>query len=354
MTGTLTWGLVVATKDRLDALSQCIGFALDQTHPPTEVIVVDASASWDRNRKEIAAQMAAQPDIRFTYLQAPRPSLTLQRNTGIGEARADILFLIDDDSFLYPTAAEIILRVYEADNAAMIAGIQLQPDPEPPQPIAGAGARKTSDVQRFRIRSGRLRRLVRWALQYGLEARWIPYDSAWPDRPAPDGMAPPALRPTRLFHGFRMTFRREIAARLQFDPLLLYYCPGEDLDFSHRAAREGVLLSARDARVHHYTSQGGRLKRRQVTLLAALNQALFLRQHATDLARARRAYRRSMLHRAFGDAVRDLGLGAPSLPGMRGTLRGLWMSHRLFNATLDEITAFYPALQERIVKEIRG
>lgn len=348
----LTWALTVATKDRLDALRHCVGFALEQSRPPAEVIIIDASAEWEAHRAEIAALMAPHPDIRFVFEPAPRPSLTLQRNAGIAAARADILFLIDDDSFLYPDAAEEIMRVYEADPEGAVAGVQLHPTAHPPREIAGGGTRTAQDATRFRMRSGRLRRATRWLLQYGLEARWIPYGPDWPDRPLPAGIAPPALRPTRLFGGFRMTFRRSVATALRFDPLLLYYCPGEDLDFSHRAAHEGALVSARDAKVHHYSSSGGRLKRRQVTLLAALNQASFLRRHATDQTRARRAYRRSMLHRAFGDLVRDLGLGAFTLPGCRGTVQGLVMSRRIFAASPEELERFYPGLQEDIVKGI--
>ncbi len=352
MSSGLTWALVIATKDRLEALRHCVRFALSQSRPPAEVIIVDASADWQNHRDEIAALMADHAGVRFVYEQAPRPSLTMQRNAGIQAATADILFLIDDDSFLYPDAAETIMHIYEKDRDGAVAGVQVQPVPHPPETITDGGSQKTSDVDRFRIRSGRLRRLVRRLLQYGHEARWIPYEGEWPDRPLPGWIHPPALRRARLFGGFRMTFRRDVAARLLFDPLLLYYCPGEDMDFSYRASREGALVSARDARVHHYNSGGGRLKRRQVTLLSALNRASFLRRHAPDQIRARRAYARSMLHRAFGDAVRDIGMGAFALPGMRGTLRGLWMARRVFAMSPDALAGSYPALQEQIVRGV--
>ncbi len=127
----LTWALVVATKDRIEALRVCVEHAVSQSRPPAEVIIVDASADWQNHRDEIAT-LAAKSGVPCTCLQAARPSAAFQRNQGIEAATADILFLIDDDSFLYPDAADQVLQLYEADSKGEVAGIQLIPAAKPP------------------------------------------------------------------------------------------------------------------------------------------------------------------------------------------------------------------------------
>ncbi len=147
-----------------------------------------------------------------------------------------------------------------------------------------------------------------------------------------------------------MTLRRNVAARLLFEPLLLYYSPGEDLDLSYRASREGALLTARSARVHHFASGDGRLKRRQVELLGTLNQALFLRRNAVDQRGARARFVRWALHRAFAGLLLDLAQRRLDLPKARGCLAGLRLSREVFRATPGMLEKLYPALQDRIVK----
>lgn len=364
----LTWGLVVATKDRLDALSHCVRLAVTQSRPPVEVIVVDASKTWDKHRDAIAAIIGEHDGIAVRYLAAARPSAAVQRNQGIDAATADILFMIDDDSYLFPDAAEKIMAHYEADTESVFAGIELRPAGNAPDgsSVATPGSQPTFTRIRDALRSangdrslaGRVRNWLAWRFDQtwrrisiiGTDQWFIPYDQRYPKAPRPDHLMTRAIQTTRLFEGYRMTFRRAAVADEQFEPLLLYYCPGEDLDLSYRVSRKGGLMRAQDAWVYHFHSASGRLKHEQVALLGTLNQALFLRRNAPDQAWARGRFRRHALHRVVVSALRDLGAGLLSLPKARGTWTGLRLSRRIFNASMDEIEAFYPDLQERIVR----
>ncbi len=351
---SLSWALVIATKDRLPVLQQCVLFALEQSRAPSEVVIIDASAEWDHHRQVITDCLQAHPDIRLHYAQAPSPSVSIQRNAGLAASTADIAFLIDDDSFLFPDAAETVMRTYEADKDQQLAGVHLAPSPAPPRALSQDIGTQNHTAPPKKHASSRWRRLTRSLLQYGLEARFIPYEKTYPDLPPPPHCVPPETRRERLVAGFRMTYRRTVAANIRFDPHLLYYCPGEDLDFSYRASQIGALVTANAAKVHHFTSSAGRLKRRQVTTLAALNQAVFLRKHASDQRWARRSYLKSMLHRAFGDVFRDLGAGDYHLPSMRGTLTGMIMAQRVFRQSRDVLEETYADVQKKIVQEVRG
>src|SRR5262249_34568845 len=93
---TLTWALVIATYRREHILPRCLRLAAQQTRPPAEVIVVDASPNWEKTRDEILASVAAaHPAIRWAYVAAEQRSSAFQRNQGVRLAGADILFLID-------------------------------------------------------------------------------------------------------------------------------------------------------------------------------------------------------------------------------------------------------------------
>lgn len=125
MNKPLSWGLVIATYQREKILSQCLQLAVEQTQKPSEIIVIDASDDWQSTRSQVMGKIASNyPDIRWIYQAASQRGLTLQRNQGLGLATADITFLFDDDSLMYPTCAEEIMRVYEADTEGVVKGVQ--------------------------------------------------------------------------------------------------------------------------------------------------------------------------------------------------------------------------------------
>ncbi len=348
----LTWGLVVATKDRIEPLCTCIEHALAQSPQPFEIIIVDASVDWARHQSRVTDMLKPYPQIRLLYEQASRPSSAVQRNQGIAQAQADILFLIDDDSFLYPNAVAEVLDLYALDTAHSVPGIQLTPAAQPPDKSAMPAAKQNTEYGMDNVANtpGLKRRLLRALLSYGPQGNFIPYDGVYPDRPVPTTLSSSAVRQTRLFEGFRMTLRREVAQRLMFDPSLLYYSPGEDLDISFRASQDGPLLTAKNALVHHFNSGDGRLKRAQVETLGTLNQALFLRKNAKNLPTARMRYIGRILHRAFAGALMDLWRKRFTLPKARGTLKGLVLSAQVFDTPLDRLEPVYADLQHRVVK----
>lgn len=340
---------MIATKDRLAPLKRCLELALGQSRPPCEIVIVDASADWQANAEAVRAMVSPHPDVRLVIEPAPRPSSAAQRNLGIDRAGADILFMIDDDSFLHPGCAEEALKIYEADTEGAVGGVQLWPRAEPPGALPEAASLTYRDFDTVAGPSPWRRRLLRKLLVYGIEESFIPYEGRFPDRPLPASLKGLDVRPARLFEGFRMTFRRAALAEMRFDSSLLYYCPGEDLDLSHRVARTHCLVTAPRAQVHHFNSGDGRLKRRQVALLETLNQAVFLRRNAADQRAAKWRYRWLTCRKILAEFIKDLGQGRLSLPKTRGRARALWLSGGVFRWPAGEIDSRYPPLQRRIV-----
>ncbi|NJO18209.1 MAG: glycosyltransferase family 2 protein [Thioploca sp.] len=129
----LDYGLVIATYKREALLPGCLRCALQQTVVPKEIIIVDASPYWETTRNQIMQELAIKyPAIDWKYVQAKRASLPAQRNQGIDLATTDILFLIDDDSFMYPNCAEEIMQIYTRDVDKKVLGIMAFLAPTPP------------------------------------------------------------------------------------------------------------------------------------------------------------------------------------------------------------------------------
>ena len=348
------WALVIATKDRIEALGVCIALALDQTRPPAEVIVVDASQNWRDHADQIGQVMARRPEIRFSYLQAVLPSLTVQRNQGIAQAQAAILFLLDDDSFMYPDCAERIMAVYDADADGLVGGIQTGVAALPPPAATNGGAQKKRGSRAIGAGSEKeCGRIGRWLMQrlflMNKDALFIPYDASPPLVALPDTLDGYEVIPVRLFQGYRMTFRRPAVMEEPLDALLRFYCPGEDIDASYRVSRRYLLLTAPQARLHHFTAAGGRMDRLHTTVLSALNQAVLLRCHAADQAAARRRYFALMRRRLLAETLKDALSRRLSLPQARGILHGSAKARRIFDMTSGELAEWYPAEQERLV-----
>lgn len=356
MTSGLSWALVIATYGREKILPMMLDLAVRQSRPPKEIIIVDASENWETTRDRVLSDIAVhRPEIRWVYVAAEHRSITLQRNQGIPLATADILFLIDDDSMMYSDCAERIMEIYEADPEHRVMGVQSNfVDKFPPIPgsveddrqKAGISERLLSpSVQRFLWRSGFLQRL----LVLDTKEHFIPYDGYFEDHSLPEAVKRLNVTPTRIFDGFRMTYRREVFEKETFEPLFFYYAVAEDSDLSYRASRHGALVMAVDARLHHFQSGAGRIPSVKVSALAGLNTALCLRKHSNNLSRDRSRFYRFMLHLMFAQGVKDLANRRWSLPRARGLMLAISYAPKLFSMSREDLAEWYPGLQHKLI-----
>ena len=118
-----SWSLCIATLNRHDVLLSALGNALRQTRPPGQIVIVDASDTWQDTKQAVEEMTAGSAQIELCYVPAEERSSATQRNQGISLCTQDIVFMLDDDSFMHPTCAEELLRIYEADPDAALAGV---------------------------------------------------------------------------------------------------------------------------------------------------------------------------------------------------------------------------------------
>jgi GT2 family glycosyltransferase len=346
----------VATYRRERILPLALRLAAEQTVPPARIIVVDASPDWKTTRDRVSRELATRhPDVDWLYLQAPAASLTVQRNHGIARAETPVVFLFDDDSLMYPDCAEKVLDVYAADTGKILAGVQARGVDRLPPGVEVEDERKRSGHGSDRSRQRPSPRLVRWfyrkILLMDVRELFLPYEER-PARPLPASIGGLPVASTGILAGYAMTFRREVLERERFEPSFRGYCPGEDLDLSHRAARHGLLVVARAARLHHFQSAGGRADRQLATALSLMNQAVSLRKHAADIRSARFRYHVLLIRRVLAELLKD-GLSRRwGFPQVRGVLRAVSGSRRIFAMTPEEIDATYPEMQADLRRRI--
>jgi glycosyltransferase involved in cell wall biosynthesis len=356
----LTWALVIATYKRKHILPRCLRLAAQQTRPPQEIVVVDASPDWEDNNAIVRQTLAdLYPLEQLTYVPAQRPSSTAQRNQGIDLAQADVVFLIDDDSLMYPTCAAEVMAVYEADWEQRVQGVQclpsltppdLQRDSPPPPQAQGANAIAPSGPNY--PRQTWLRRRVKKLLN-NEQTYFLPYDPVPPRHAMPESLAGLNVGAIQVMTGYAMTLRREIAQRERFSEVLERYAAGEDQDLSYRVSRHGLLVNALDARLCHLEISGGRLSTYTVTVLAGLNMAVLHQFHggavAGDRAYIQRAWRRMVRKRILISFLKEISERHWRFPRTRGYWFALSWLGVIYGKSPQELQGWYPQFQQALI-----
>jgi glycosyltransferase involved in cell wall biosynthesis len=349
MPGSLSWSLVVSTYNRQDVLPRCLALAARQTRPPLEIIVVDASHDWETMRARVLTELApGHPQIRWEYVQAERRSLTAQRNQGIRMARADILFLIDDDSLMYPDCAEQVMRIYEADTGRQVAGVMAEEALMPPD-VPGSASEQPGSLP---PPPSRLRRLKDHLLAWLRVGDYLqPYDSRPLSWDLPQSLQGLNVMPTARLYGAWMTSRRELVERERFEEVLDAYSYLEDADISYRLARYGHLVLAIDARLCHLRAAGGRLSIFTLATMGAMNALVLHRLHSPDVRRSISLYRSFLLKQFFVQGLRDVASKDTSFPRAHGVLVALNLFQRVFTSSKEELRRWYPRFQEELLRQ---
>lgn len=358
----MDWSLCIATLNRRDALLRTLRHAVTQSAPPREVVVIDVSDDWEENarlaREEIFAHV---PEIALIYQTSPVRSSATQRNLGLGLCTSDIVFMLDDDSFMFPDCAEEVLKVYAADVAGEVACISISLSAEIPSLPGSAGApaitrKETGGAHVAGMQQAVLRsRLGRWInrkiLLQSMDELFLKYEGSR-DTPVPVSLAGLDVSRITFMQGCAMTVRRTVALAEPFDTALRYYAASEDQDVSYRYGRHGVALRAGKARLHHFEAAGGRIKRQKVIIFQLLNMLIFLKRHARSVDRWKGAYRLLLWRRLLGEFLKD-GLSRRfDFPQVKGVLvvMGCWKD--LWQRDPATIDTWYPPFQKDIIDRL--
>ena len=369
----LTWGLVIATYKREKILPVCLKLALEQTRKPCEVIIVDASPYWEETRNFILNSIGKDcPAVIWHYIKAKKASLTAQRNQGIQLATADVLFLIDDDSLMYPDCAEKIMEIYERDVEGKVKGVQgfsRVPPPSIPEISAIEEESRTGGVS-----SSTTKESIKALLKQKLKALklypsekfntffsdhillnksehiFVPYDGKIHMHKIPASIEELNIQPVSLMVGFKMTYRRRaISGDSFFEKSFLGYSALEDFDASYRVSRNGLLIESRDAWIHHYKGTSGILGDTNKLAITILNQAYLLRKHSQSNPKIILYFYFSVVRRLTAIFLKLLFTNASTSTNFKGIVLGVILASKILFLPKDNIQKKYSALQEKIL-----
>lgn len=279
-TNPLTYDVVIATRNRPDALSLSIPRILSETRPPARLIVSDSSDDHDeicRAVEEASAGTGAEIEV----IQSD-PGLPLQRNVGLERVSAPVVMYPDDDSIWYPGVAEAVMRVYERDTQNTIAAVATAEAAAPPPGFLDS-AQSSYQMQS----SHKLKQRIAHT-RAKIERRWFPDPfvlhgrAEWERFEQPGWFGEENTVPVEWMTGFRMSFRTKAIRDVGgFDQAFAGYALFEDVDASFAVAKHGLVVGARNAQVFHYRRPGGRGNRRRLGVTQLLNRAYVIAKHAT-------------------------------------------------------------------------
>ncbi len=247
-----TLSVLIATKNRPEALQVCLQSVFAQVPKPVEVVIIDQSRE---SGSTLIGESPQASGVRLRYFHEPKLSgLTRARNQAVSLASGTVLLFLDDDVELAPGYIREILAVFDEDGLGRIGGVGglIVNLPE-----------TLSRVQRIRVQ-------LFYRGPFSVERDALAFH-LWPgDRP----------RRALKLHGCNMAYRREVFDRIAFDESYTGYGLGEDRDFSVQVARWYELWWVPRARVTHHQSPTSRLDRERFCELRVLSWLRFYEQCA--------------------------------------------------------------------------
>lgn len=346
---TLRYDIIMATRNRPEAVALSLPLLLAQTRPPAHIFIVDSSD--DGSAIAGLAQTAArQTTIPIHYIPAAA-GLTLQRNIGLGQSQADVVIFPDDDSLLFPDAAARIMQVYEADAEHRIAAVCADAAPYAPAGMTGdLGSLDAEQMTGLRLSLRRLRQRIKEALAV-TNPFLVLGNRLNAQHPLPGWLVAAEATPVPYMTGFRMSFRRAVIATTGFDEALRHYAWFEDIDASCSAMRQGLVVCAKRARIYHHRFAGARAGGGKMGRWAILNRGYIVMKHvdanpAVFPRRDRERLRLRLYCRARVWAYRAMGRDEFGRDRARGAVAGLAQLDSLTACTGPALTARYTALTQ--------
>lgn len=242
--------LVVCTYRRPTAVDRLLVALEQQTRPPDEILVVDASP--DDATAAVVAGRVERGATHLHHVVVPdgERGLTRQRNRGVALATGGLVAFLDDDTVPGVDYFAQVERCFERHpDAAGVGGAIEGPTWRPATPGSATprGWYRCDGWERRDDRRWRLRRAV------GLAPSVPPGHLPRSGHARPVSFLPPSGEDYRVefVMGGASAWRRDVFARHSFSPHFEGYGLYEDLDFCIDVARERPLFLCTAATLRH-------------------------------------------------------------------------------------------------------
>lgn len=286
-------GYVVPTKDRPEDLRKLLESLMAQSVFPAQIVIVDGSDS------PVDVLVKSFSQVPITYVREYPPSLARQRNAGIAALDADISVAgyLDDDLELAPDSTERMLAFWSQSSPI----------------VGGAAFTIVNQPQRGRIT--------------GLLSDFFLLNSTAQGRVLASGFATSILprdetMRTDWLYGGATLWRRAVFEQYRYDEWYIGHGYLEDLDYSHRVARDYELYVVADARCWHWPRPILMEKNKVLGRQQILNRIYFMRKLGGF---NRLAFLWAMVGQSVKNLLETLFTGSPAgWLRFRGNLTGLY------------------------------
>ena len=293
----VSYDVVMATRNRPEALRLSIPLILSQSRLPSQLIIVDSSDNPAPTAAVVGKYYGACPtDVKLLH---SAQGTSLQRNIGLRLATSDVVFFPDDDLLVHPGALQSMLRIYELDRTGVIGGVCSAEAIKPPPGFLSDApmSYQMSAFDRLKLRLGRPRNALENRLfpdPYLLHAH-----SQYSSRTIPEWLGAENAVLVEWMTGFRMSFRTELIRRCGFDETLGRYALHEDTDAGFQVMKTHLLVGARNAQIYHHKMPGARDSGRRIGGMNILNRAYIIAKHAEPSSSAVRNLQRYSMYKLF-------------------------------------------------------
>jgi len=345
----MEFDIVVATRNRQSVLQLSIPLMVAQSRLPRRLIIVDSSDDHDEVRDVVGRVAGKAAETELVIIRSAAGS-SHQRNVGLANVKAPIVFFPDDDSLWYPGAAEAMMRVYERDQEQTIGCVApVSLTAPPPGVLETSGAPHRMDL---RDRVAPALRVLTGPIEESLfpdpmnpGSRW---DEIWGRKTPPPWLQEEGAELCGTVFGYRMSFRTDVVRGFGgFDELLGRYGLFEDVDSTLASLANHLNVCATRAEIFHFRTPGPRTTGWEFGVMAVLNRAYIVCKHSEPGAPARRALRRYLYYKLF-----RYMLQSPARYGrerLRGALQAMPRVRELLDAHAARLSSQYSRIRAELL-----
>ncbi len=314
-----TVSVLIPTKNRSQAVLECVRSVTDQTVQPAEIVIVDAS---DDEGLDALVCNSAGGTIKVAYVRS-EPGLTRQKNIGVQKCSGDIVLVLDDDTILAKNYVEEILNVFNDpsfDRVGCVYGDRISPDDK-----NGLGRRGTFPYSIVHAMNVKVEGLIRTLFFLQQESATGNFRlSGWLTNVSPSKPGA-TIAVTEGAPGGYTACYKNILSELRFDENLQGYASGEDADLSYRVSRKYKNIFNPKAKVIHNSLTPKQFSYAHTKMKIEYHHYLFKKNFPKAL-RNRFAFNMSVL----GLFLLELKWAIPhqNWKSLRGYLDGVRSAHR--------------------------
>jgi len=253
--------VIICTKDRPDALFECLVTFIYQNNKPDEILIVDSSSEENKkkvqnNINKIRKIMLLNINIKLIHSE---PGLTHQRNIGIKNIndKSELVFFLDDDSIVLPDYFQNILEAVQNNKEVSgFFGITIDKN-----------THKHSCLKQF------IKRSFLITNNFGSKSKIMKSFN-----PSFRGKFNGREYFSEIMNG-NMVCRRKVFNSVLFDENLRSYALMEDIDFSFRVSKLFKIMQVPNAFIFHNYSNANRLDICSINFMKGVNHRYLFKKN---------------------------------------------------------------------------